>query len=330
MVNEMEERHIVLAGRASLLAKAQNKIVRSKLERMGYDVSELGVTTRGDMDKTTPVTRLGGNGLFVREVEKALLRNEADAAVHCAKDLPYEFAEGLVVAGVVDEADPRDVILIRKDRTQLFEKLAVNSRSSRTIVKDDRPSIQEMPVQVRRPGSDKPSGTGELSGLTHVNETVGGGEEAFVVGTGSPRRVSQLKKIFPGISCAEIRGNINTRIERLRRAEYDAIVLAKAGLDRTGIDVSDLDLRILETDEMVPAVGQGLLAVQCREDDHVLRKLLFDMSDPKAYLRFMVERELFCRFRCGCDAPIGIYARIDEAELKASVSLNVGWHRHDI
>lgn len=299
----MEERHIVLAGRASLLAKAQNRIIMDKLKPMGYRVTELRVTTRGDRDKTTPVIKLGGNGLFVREVEKVLLSGEADIAVHCVKDLPYDFAEGLVIAGVLDEADPRDVLLIRKEKEGLFSRLASASGQDSQV----SASRQDTPAEAHR--------------------VCACGGESFVVGTGSPRRVSQLRRRYPFISCAEIRGNIDTRIEKLRRGEYDAIALAKAGLDRAGLDVSDLGIRILGTNELVPAVGQGLLAVQCREDDHLLRKQLFDMSDARAYARFMLEREIFCRFRCNCDDPIGIYADIDADKLKVDIRVNTAGGR---
>jgi len=108
----------------------------------------------------------------------------------------------------------------------------------------------------------------------------------------------------------DIRGNITTRLEKLRRGEYDGIVLAKAGLDRIGADLSGFDVRILEPEEMIPAVGQGMLACECRESDAEMRALLDRITPPENYLRYEIERGIFCRFRCDCRSAVGIHARI--------------------
>ena len=108
----------------------------------------------------------------------------------------------------------------------------------------------------------------------------------------------------------DIRGNITTRLEKLRSGEYDGIVLAKAGLDRIGADLSGLEVRILEPEEMIPAVGQGMLACECRESDAEIRALLDRITPPENYLRYEIERGIFCRFRCDCRSAVGIHARI--------------------
>lgn len=253
-------REICIAGRGSRLAMAQNELVKALLEKKGYKVRIMAVSTRGDRDRKTAVTELGGNGPFVRDVEKALLNKEADIAVHCAKDLPYEMAPGLCIAGIPDAADPRDCLIMRK------------------------------------------------------NTDAGWSPHPLVIGTGSPRRIRQLQKLYaeggPELEFREIRGNITTRLDKLRRGEYDGIVLAKAGLDRIGAELTDLDVRVLELEEMIPAVGQGLLACECREDDMEMRALLESLTPPQNALRYTMERELFCRYRCDCRSAVGIYARI--------------------
>ena len=248
---------------------AQNELVKKLLEKEGYKVNILTVSTKGDRDRKSSVTALGGNGPFVRDVEKVLLSKEADIAVHCVKDLPYEMAPGLCIAGMPDAADPRDCLILR-------------------------------------PGAGKKAA--EASAIGKASENL------LVIGTGSPRRISQLRtlsgKLGMQVEFKDIRGNITTRLDKLRRGEYDGILLAKAGLDRIGADLSGLEVRILEPEEMIPAVGQGMLACECRESDAEMRALLDRITPPENYLRYEIERGIFCRFRCDCRSAVGIHARI--------------------
>ena len=264
-------RELCIAGRGSRLAMAQNELVKKLLEKQGYRVRILTVSTQGDRDRKSSVTALGGNGPFVRDVEKALLLGEADIAVHCVKDLPYEMAPGLCIAGMPDAADPRDCLILRK-------------------------------------GAGKP-----VLAAADTSEVVVTGKK-LTIGTGSPRRTSQLRALGEqwGAEFAfkDIRGNITTRLEKLRRGEYDGIVLAKAGLDRIEADLRDFDVRVLEADEMIPAVGQGMLACECRESDTEMRTLLDRITPPENYLRYEIERGVFCRFRCDCRSAVGIHARV--------------------
>ena len=271
---------------------AQNELVKKLLEKEGYKVNILTVSTKGDRDRKSSVTELGGNGPFVRDVEKALLSGEADIAVHCVKDLPYEMAPGLCIAGMPDAADPRDCLILRDGlilRQGTAEKAADNP----------------LPIGT---GSHLPIGTDNPL-------TIGTGRP-LIIGTGSPRRISQLRamsdKLGMQAEFKDIRGNITTRLEKLRRGEYDGIVLAKAGLDRIGADLSGFDVRILESEEMIPAVGQGMLACECRESDAEMRALLDRITPPENYLRYEIERGIFCRFRCDCRSAVGIHARISQ------------------
>ena len=287
-------REICVAGRGSRLAMAQNKLVKALLEKKGYKVRIMTVSTRGDRDRKSAVTELGGNGPFVRDVEKVLLTKEADIAVHCAKDLPYELAPGLCIAGIPDAADPRDCLIMRRGA----------AGSSGAVGDRDRKASDGTAAGDR--GLDASDGTAAIQP-----------PRPLVIGTGSPRRIRQLQKLYAGekaeLEFREIRGNITTRLDKLRRGEYHGIVLAKAGLDRIGADLRDLDVRVFEPEEMIPAVGQGLLACECREEDMEIRALLESLTPPQNALRYQVERELFCRYRCDCRSAVGIYARISTA-----------------
>lgn len=269
---------------------AQNELVKKLLEQEGYKVNILTVSTKGDRDRKSSVTELGGNGPFVRDVEKALLSGEADIAVHCVKDLPYEMAPGLCIAGMPDAADPRDCLILR-------DGLILRRGTAGKVA--DNP----LPIGT---GSHLPIGTDNPL-------TIGTGRP-LIIGTGSPRRISQLRamsdKLGMQAEFKDIRGNITTRLEKLRSGEYDGIVLAKAGLDRIGADLSGFDVRILEPEEMIPAVGQGMLACECRESDAEMRALLDRITPPDNYLRYEIERGIFCRFRCDCRSAVGIHARI--------------------
>ena len=255
-------REICIAGRGSRLAMVQNERIADLLKKEGYAVRIMTVKTLGDRDRKSSVTALGGNGPFVRDVEKALLSGEADIAVHCVKDLPYEMAPGLCIAGMPDAADPRDCLLLRRGAER-----AANA-----------------------------DGT------------------ALVIGTGSPRRIRQLLKLAAregkSIECRNIRGNITTRMDKLRQGDYDGIVLAKAGLDRIQADLGEFSVRVLEPEEMIPAVGQGMLACECRESDEEMRALLAQITPAENELRYRIEREIFCRYRCDCRSAVGIHARI--------------------
>ena len=300
-------REICVAGRGSRLAMAQNELVKALLEKKGYKVRIMTVSTRGDRDRKSAVTELGGNGPFVRDVEKVLLTKEADIAVHCAKDLPYELAPGLCIAGIPDAADPRDCLIMRRGA----------AGSSGAVGDRDRKASDGTAAGDR----DRKASDGTAAGDRGLDASDGTAAiqppRPLVIGTGSPRRIRQLQKLYAGekaeLEFREIRGNITTRLDKLRRGEYHGIVLAKAGLDRIGADLRDLDVRVFEPEEMIPAVGQGLLACECREEDMEIRALLESLTLPQNALRYQVERELFCRYRCDCRSAVGIYARISTA-----------------
>lgn len=253
------EKNWVIATRGSALALTQAEIVRVLLKEKGIESEIHIVTTGGDRDRMHPLSEIGGKGVFVKEIEKELLSQRADIAVHSGKDLPYELARGTVVAGIPKAADGRDCLITRKGTV--------------------------------------------LSGKLRI-------------GTGSPRRILQLKRLLPEAVAAPVRGNIDTRLGKLREGSYDGILLAKAGLDRLQPDLADLDVRIFSQEEMLPAACQGILAVQCRKEDSARRQILKEISDPDTFRRFMAERYMLRLLKAECTDPVGVCADIKGEQIR--------------
>lgn len=257
---------IRLATRGSLLARTQADIVRTALEAEGAEVETIICTTKGDADRTHPLVEIGGQGLFVRGVEEALLRGEADIAVHSSKDLPYALAEGLVIGGVPAAAAATDLLILR-------------------------------------------------AGIPNDPDA------ALVIGTGSPRRIAECRRFYPHARFADIRGNITTRLDRLAAGDYDAIVMARAGVDRIHADLGAFTVREFTPDEFIPACSQGILAIECREADAAIRDLLARISDPDTRRRFDAERDLFCRMQADCTMAVGVYAQVRGDQIRTRAML---------
>lgn len=261
-------RNLILATRGGALALAQAEEVKSLIEGTGEAaVTVRTVTTKGDRDRTSDLVKIGGNGLFVRGVEEELLAGRADIAVHCGKDLPFEIAPQLVIAGVPRAASGLDC-LVTKQR-----------------------SMQDHPV----------------------------------IGTGSMRRIHELRKLYPEAEFRSVRGNILTRIRKLDEG-YDGIVLAKAGLQRLGLlgengnlhcrqqsgegCSGSLRVRVFSPQECIPACTQGILAIECRKEDRDLVRLVHSVSDPDSEKRFRAERCLFTMLHADCTMPVGIWSEL--------------------
>ena len=255
-------RTLRLATRAGKLALVQANHVKDLLAEQGVEAEIIKVSTKGDQDRKSSLRAIGGDGLFVRGIEQVLLAGEADIAVHSSKDLPYELADGLVIAGVPKAAAAEDLLLIPRGRP-----------------------LESVRVAGRTP----------------------------VIGTGSARRRHYYAKLDPDVTFAEIRGNITTRVEKLRRGDYDAIILARAGLDRIHFDLSDFEVRHFTAAEMVPSCCQGILAVECREADTEIREVLAKISDEKTRQRFDIERRLFRGMQADCSVAAAVHAQIEEA-----------------
>ncbi len=249
------QRTIRVGTRASPLARTQTEWVVAQLRHLGHAVEVETITTSGDTRTDLPIARIGGDGVFVRELERALLAGRIDAAVHSLKDLPTADTPGLELACVPRRATPFDVLVSRGNR----------------------------------PLGSLPAGA--------------------VVGTSSIRRVVQVKALRGDLVIRGIRGNVDTRLQKLDDGEYDAIVLAGAGLERLGL--AGRITESLRPDAFWPAVAQGALVVQIRHDDAEVRSAVRAIDDSESHLAVRAERSCLAALAGGCLAPIGAWAHMD-------------------
>ncbi|MBF8778487.1 hydroxymethylbilane synthase [Pseudomonas fulva] len=257
----MSTREIRIATRKSALALWQAEHVKSRLEAAhpGLVVSLVPMVSRGDKLLDSPLSKIGGKGLFVKELETALLEHEADIAVHSMKDVPMDFPEGLGLYCICEREDPRDAF--------------VSNRFA---------SLAELP-----PGS--------------------------IVGTSSLRRQTQLLAMRPDLQVRFLRGNVNTRLAKLDAGDYDAIILAAAGLIRLGFQAritSSLDIQ-----HSLPAGGQGAVGIECRSADSHIQALLAPLHHLDTADCVVAERALNKRLNGGCQVPIASYAVLEGDEL---------------
>ncbi|WP_278386866.1 hydroxymethylbilane synthase [Stutzerimonas kunmingensis] len=254
-------REIRIATRKSALALWQAEYVKSRLEAShpGLKVSLVPMVSRGDKLLDAPLAKIGGKGLFVKELETALMENEADIAVHSMKDVPMEFPEGLGLYCICEREDPRDA-----------------------FVSNHFDDLDALP-----PGS--------------------------VVGTSSLRRQAQLLARRSDLKIQFLRGNVNTRLAKLDAGEYDAIILAAAGLIRLGF--GERIRSSISVDESLPAGGQGAVGIECRTTDSELHALLECLNHAPTATRVVAERALNKRLNGGCQVPIACYAVLEGEQL---------------
>lgn len=247
-----------LGTRASALARWQAEWVAARLQENGVAVEMVSIVTQGDV-KTGPLGQIGGQGLFTKELQRALLDDRIDLAVHSLKDLPTEAVDGLAVAVVPERESTADVL--------------VSARAD---------SIAALPNAAR-------------------------------IGTGSLRRKAQLLHQRPDLIVEDIRGNVETRLRKLDEGQYDAIVLAEAGLKRLGF--ADRIAAIIPNTQMLPAIGQGALGIETRAGDERVRALLAPLDHSLSHQAVLAERTLLSRLRAGCLAPVGAWARFEQDRL---------------
>ncbi|PHM59719.1 porphobilinogen deaminase [Xenorhabdus sp. KK7.4] len=245
---------IRIATRQSPLAMWQARYVQKQLKHFHPDlqVELIPMTTRGDIILDTPLAKVGGKGLFVKELELAMLENRADIAVHSMKDVPVEFPDGLGLVTICEREDPRDA-----------------------FVSVEYASLDDLPT-----GS--------------------------IVGTSSLRRQCQLRQLRPDLVIRDLRGNVGTRLSKLDKGDYDAIILAAAGLKRLGLE--DRIRMPLAPELLLPAVGQGAVGIECRLDDMQTRELLAPLNHKNTEICVLAERAMNTRLEGGCQVPIGSYA----------------------
>lgn len=248
---------IIVGSRTSNLALTQTKWVIERLKELNlpleFEIKE--ILTKGDRILDVMLSKVGGKGLFVKELELSMLKGEIDLAIHSMKDMPAELPEGLMIASIPKRADHRDALISKK-----YDSLA-----------------------------SMPSGA--------------------VVGTSSLRRSAQILAKRPDLEIKWIRGNIETRLRKLNEGEYDAILLAVAGLERMGWS-DEMITEYISVDDCLPAVGQGALAVQCRENDEEMKELLAKINDEKTERTVLAERAFLNRLEGGCQVPIAAYAQL--------------------
>ncbi len=271
---------IRIATRASRLAMWQAEHVRELLKSAAPEraVEIVPLSTIGDRDKTKALTRLGGGsgtGVFTREIQAALIDGRADVAVHSLKDLPTEPVDGLTLAAVPQRGSMFDVLVLPEGRTQ-------NAESS--------------------------GGESLLPSASCLLPT------AARIGSGSPRRRAQLLHHRPDLQFVEARGNVETRLRKLDEGQFDALVLAEAGLTR--LEFSGRISAPLRPPFMLPAVGQGALGIECRSDDESTREALARLIDRVTLHAVLAERTVLSTLRAGCHAPLGVWTRLEGEALR--------------
>lgn len=257
-------RKIIIGSRQSKLALTQTNWFINQMKELGapFEFEVKKIKTKGDKILDVTLSKVGGKGLFVKEIEQAMFDNEIDAAVHSMKDMPAVIPEGLMIGCIPEREDHRDAF-ISKDHVKL---------------------------------ADLPAGS--------------------IIGTSSLRRGAQVLAQRPDLEIKWIRGNIDTRLAKLQNEDFDAIILAAAGLSRMGWS-GDVVTEYLDPEVCVPAVGQGALAIECREDDKELLQWLEKLTDEKVKKTITAERAFLHKMEGGCQVPIAGYAVLqDDGQVK--------------
>jgi len=246
-----------IGTRGSLLAKWQAESIRKKLfAATGMEAETIIIKTSGDKMQQAPLTQIGGKGIFIKELEEALLEESIDLAVHSVKDVPTEIPSRLMFPAVCRRDDVRDCL---------------------------------------------------------VGSTLANLRDGARVGTSSLRRQAQLRHLRPDLDFRDLRGNVDTRLRKVESGEYEAVMVAKAGLDRLGL--SQRISEILAPDVCMPAVGQGAIALECRLKDTEAGDLVAPLDDAETRAAIIAERALLSALHGGCQVPLGAWARIERGEL---------------
>jgi len=257
----LAEKIIRIATRQSPLALWQAEHVAARLEQRFPQVKTelVKMVTRGDKILDAPLAKIGGKGLFVKELEQGMLEDSADIAVHSMKDVPVEFPEGLHLAAILKREDPSDAFV--SNRYASFDAMPANAR----------------------------------------------------IGTSSLRRQCQIKERYPDAEIISLRGNVNTRLAKLDAGDYDAIILASAGLKRLGM--AERITQCLATTISLPAIGQGAIGIECRVNDVETNELLRALHDDETGVCVCAERAMNARLKGGCQVPIAGFAELKNNQL---------------
>ena len=257
----MKKDKIVIATRGSMLALWQANHIKGLIEKEhpGITVELMKIKTTGDKILDVPLAQVGGKGLFVKEIEEALLDGRADLAVHSLKDVPTEFPGGLVLTAITEREDPRDA-----------------------LISNGRKSLTDLP-------------------------------EGAKIGSSSLRRKCQLLKVRPDLDIVNLRGNLDTRIKKAEAGEFDAIILAAAGLRRLGWE--DRITECIPTEVLLPAIGQGALGIETREDDAEIIEIISFLNHPDTWAATRAERAALRKLEGGCQVPIAAFAEVEKGNM---------------
>lgn len=253
---------IRIATRTSPLAMWQAEHVAARLQALNPDlqVEMVGMKTKGDKILNSPLSKIGGKGLFVKELEVGMLEGKADIAVHSMKDVPMEFPEGLHLPVIMEREDPRDA-----------------------FVSNNYKHLSELP-------------------------------DGAIVGTSSLRRQTQIRAAYPKLEIKDLRGNVNTRLAKLDNGEYDAIILAAAGLIR--LEFKQRITAYLSTEESLPAMGQGAVGIECRQNDPRVEEMLAPLVHETTTIRVRAERAMNNHLNGGCQIPVAGFTEIESDTLR--------------
>jgi hydroxymethylbilane synthase len=259
-------KEIIIGSRGSKLALWQSEWVKGRLEALepGVSVRIEIIKTTGDVRVDVPLSTIGGQGAFTKELEVALLDRRVDVAVHSLKDLPTVTPEGLAITATPERADPRDALVLR---------------------------------------------AGAISENASLRNLAAGA----VVGTSSLRRIAQLKHLRPDVQIKDLRGNVDTRLRKLDSGDYDALILASAGLRRLGF--GERISAAIEPEEMLPAVSQGALGIETRSDDAETNALVSRLDNRRTRAAVLAERSLLRSLGGGCQVPIAAHATVEGGRL---------------
>ncbi|MGP1484679.1 MAG: hydroxymethylbilane synthase [Campylobacter sp.] len=266
-------KNLKIATRKSVLAMWQSQYIQAKLRERYLDlnVELVGMKTKGDVILDTPLSKIGGKGLFTKELEDSMLNGETHIAVHSLKDVPVVFPNGLVLAAICAREDAQDA-----------------------MISENFATFNDLPKGAK-------------------------------VGTTSLRRKMQLLKLRPDLNIISLRGNVQTRLRRLKDAEFDAIILAMAGINRLNLKDEVRFIYPFEISEMIPAMGQGALGIEAVDSEEILQTIEF-LKDEKAVIETTIERDFVAVLEGGCQVPIGVNASLknDEILINAIVGLPDG------
>ncbi len=263
----MTKNKIIIGTRGSKLALWQANWIKDKLERLYPDlvIAIEKIKTTGDKITDAPLSRIGGKGLFVKEIEEALFKSRIDIAVHSMKDVPAELPEGLHIAAICERENPRDAIISNNNK-----------------------SLKELP-------------------------------DGAVLGTSSLRRTVQLKAIRTDFNIKPLRGNVDTRINKLKNGDFDAIILAMAGIKRMGLE--NLIAEVISEDTMIPAIGQGAIGIETRVDDEFINEIIKPLNHEDTAICVLAERAFLSIMGGGCQVPLACHAKILKQNNKTTINI---------